>query len=146
MVSVKMLKPYQIISDDKQIKITLAYQYFSIVIEGQVYHFVPIDAKEIIICKKTKRIMNIDARFAFQREDEVVYITMVELINLPDFLIQLFFIVESHFIEKQSKEKQETEIDLIIKQLEQQNILRLIDNALDNKDAETFYSLVKLLD
>lgn len=142
-----MLKPYYIKSDEKHVRVILAYRYFSIFINKHVYHFIPIDAKEIIINRKTKKVVNIDARFAFQREEDIIYISMKELITLPDFLIQLYFIVESYYAQNKMKKKEKTnpELDSFIKNLEQQNIMRLIDKALDERDAEKFYSLVKLL-
>src|SRR5690625_1373544 len=148
MVTVKMLKPYYIKSDDQHVKVILAYQYFSVFINDVVYHFVPMDAKEIIISRKTKKIVNIDARFAFQKDKEIIYISMTELISLPDFLIQLYFIVESYYAQKkiEHKEKENPELEQFMKELERQNIMRLIDKALDERNTEEFNSLVKLLD
>lgn len=147
-VSVKMLKPYYIRSDDKQVRVILAYQYFSILINEEVYHFIPIDAKEFIINRKTKKIVNIEDRFAFQKGKDIIYISMNKLISLPDFLIQLYFIVESYYAQNkiEHKKKQNPELDSLIKELEHQNIKRLIDMALDERDAEKFDSLVKLLE
>lgn len=148
MVTVKMLKPYYIKSDHQHVRVILAYQYFSIVIKKQVYHFVPMDAKEIIINKKTKKIVNVEARFAFQKGKDIIYISMTELITLPDFLIQLYFIVESYYAQNKIEHKEEPnpELDQIIKRLEQQNIKRLIDKALDERDSKKFHLLVKMLD
>src|SRR5690625_85366 len=119
-----MLKPYYIRSDDKQVRVILAYQYFSILINEEVYHFIPIDAKEFIINRKTKKIVNIEDRFAFQKGKDIIYISMNKLISLPDFLIQLYFIVESYYAQNkiEHKKKQNPELDSLIKELEHQNI------------------------
>lgn len=142
-----MLKPYYIKSDQKHVRVILAYQYFSVFISEQVYHFIPIDAKEIIINRQTKKIVNIEDRFAFQKGQDIIYISMTELISLPDFLIQLYFIVESYYAQNkiEHKEKENPELDIVIEKLERDNIKRLIDKALDKRDAEEFHSLVKLL-
>lgn len=147
MVTVKMLKPYYIKTDANRIRVILAYQYFSILINKQVYHFVPIEAKEIIIDRKTKRILNIEAKFAFQKGKDIIYFTMAELISLPDFLLQLYFIVESYYAKDQTEQKSEanSENNYIIQELERLNIVRMIDEALDKKDEKAFHSLVKLL-
>lgn len=147
MVTVKMLKPYYIKADANHVRVILAYQYFSILIKDQLYHFVPIEAKEIKIDRKTKKIVNVEARFSFQKGKDIIYIKMTELISLPDFLIQLYFIVESYYA--QDKMECETEPSpesiAIIKELERLNIMRCIDKALDERDDKAFYSLVKLL-
>lgn len=147
MVTVKMLKPYYIKTDAHRIRVILAYQYFSIFINKEVYHFIPIENKEIVIDRKTKRIVNIEDRFAFQKGKDIIYFKMSELIALPDFLIQLFFIIESYDARTQNnpKDKQSQETEFIIQELERLNTERLIDKALDERDESLFYSLVKLL-
>ena len=147
MVTVKMLKPYYIKTDVDRVRVILAYQYFSIFINEQVYHFVPIEAKEIIIDRKTKKIMNVEAKFAFQKGKDIIYFTMTELISLPDFLIELYFIVESYYAKDKivREDEQNVEIKLLINELERLNVKKVIDMALDERDEEAFYSLVKLL-
>src|SRR5690625_5335123 len=103
MVTVNMLKPYYIKGDTKHVRVVLAYQYFSLLIKEQVYHFIPVEAKEITIDRQTKKIVNINDRFAFQKGQEVIYIAMGELVTLPDFLIQLYFIIESRSQEHTSE-------------------------------------------
>lgn len=134
-------------TDKEHVRVVLAYQYFSILIKDQLYHFVPIESREIKINRKTKKIVNVDARFSFQKGKEIIYLKMTDLISLPDFLIQLYFIVESYYAQekKASESKTNPENDLIIKELERLNILRSIDRALDDKDEKAFYELSKLL-
>lgn len=146
MVTVKTLKPYYIKVDSRAIRVILAYKHFSVLINGELYQFIPIEAKEIRINRKTRKIENIGARFAFQREKDIVYIAMTKLVSLPDFLLQLYAIVESYFSEQnnQMKEMKEVDedIDLIIQKLEKDNIKRLIDQSLDCRDKEAFQKLV----
>jgi hypothetical protein len=146
-VTVKMLKPYYIKTDIHHIHVILAYQYFSIIMNKEIYHFVPIEEKEIVIERKTKKIVNLEDKFGFQKGKDIIYFTMTELISLPDFLIQLYFIVESYCAhdEKNPKNKQTMETVFIVNELERLNTIRLIDKALDERDEKAFYSLVKLL-
>lgn len=146
-VTVKMLKPYYIKTDAKYVRVILAYQYFSILINDQLYHFVPIEANEIKIDRKTKRIVNLEATFAFQKGKDIVNIKMKDLVALPDFLIQLYFIVESHYAKNNNEYNRQLKIEnsLLIRHLEQLNVRRLIDNALDERDEQKFYDLVKKL-
>lgn len=146
-VTVKMLKPYYIKSDAKYVRVVLAYQYFSILINEQLYHFVPVEANEIKINRNTKRIVNLDAKFAFQKGKELIHIQMKDLVALPDFLIQLYFIVESYYAkyELEDRSQYSYESSLLIRHLEQLNVKRLIDKALDEKDEKAFFELIKKL-
>lgn len=154
MVTVKMLKPYYIKSDENFVSIVLAYQYFAVLINDKVYQFIPVDAKEIRINRDTQKVENMEARFAFQKGKDVVYLSMTELISLPDFLVQLHTIVSPYLKEKSESKSNETvenstnptiEIDIIINELERRNIIRLIDYALDIRDELLFHSLVNKL-
>lgn len=55
MVTVKMLKPYYIKTEEEYVRVILAYQYFSVVINKKVYQFIPVEANEIRINRKTKK-------------------------------------------------------------------------------------------
>jgi uncharacterized protein YpiB (UPF0302 family) len=144
-ISVKMLKPYYIKADDQYVRIILAYQYFSVIINKKVYQFIPVEAKEIRINRRTRKVDNVGSRFAFQKGKEIIYMTMTELITLPDFLTQLHNIAKPYYDDR--NELNETAIvkNLIIDELEKTNIKRLIDKALDERDEKTFRDLVKLL-
>lgn len=149
MVTVKTLKPYYIKVDSRAIRVILAYRHFSVLINDELYQFIPIEAKEIRINRKTRRIENIGARFAFQKDKDIIYIAMTKLVSLPDFLLQLYTIVESYLAEEKDQLEQVDIIDenvsILIQQLEKQNIKRLIDYSLDNRDEEAFNKLVKLI-
>ncbi|HLQ72736.1 MAG TPA: IDEAL domain-containing protein [Bacillota bacterium] len=149
MLTVKMLKPYYIKADSNHVQVILAYQYFSILIEGHVYHFVPREAKEIKINRQTKEIVNKDAKFSFQKGKDIIRIAMTDLISLPDFLTQLNGIVESYYASKVEKIERTAEddeaLERLFNQLEKKNVKRLIDQALDKRDEKEFLSLSKLL-
>lgn len=148
LVTVKLLKPYYIKIDKRTLRVILAYKYFSVFINGELYQFIPVEEKEIRINRKTKQIENIGARFAFQRNKNIVYIAMTKLISLPDFLLQLNNIIDSYHtinmldiddddIDEESKR--------LIAELERHNVKRLIDHALDERNERAFNQLVKYL-
>src|SRR5690625_6896551 len=62
MITVKMLKPYYIKSNAQHVRVVLAYQYFSVVINQDVYQFIPVEAKEIRLNRTNKKVENINAR------------------------------------------------------------------------------------
>jgi IDEAL domain len=144
-ISVKMLKPYYIKADDHYVRIILAYQYFSVIINKRVYQFIPIEGKEIRINRRTRKVENVGSRFAFQKGKDIVYMTMTELISLPDFLTQLHNIVKPYYEGYEEVDQHQFENKLVIEELEKLNIKRLIDQALDEKNEEKFRELVRLL-
>jgi len=153
MVSVKLLKPYYIKMNSEYIRVILAYQYFSLFINKKVYHFVPIEGQEILVNRRTKKVVNTETKFAFQKGKDVIYITMKKLTSLVDFMDQLEEIIQPYYEpDNENKslvvpsDKGLNEVtELIVKELEVQNIKRLIDQALDEHDEETFYMLSQLL-
>ncbi|WP_067727074.1 IDEAL domain-containing protein [Oceanobacillus damuensis] len=147
MVTVKMLKPYYVKTEEKYVRIILAYQYFSVVINKKVYQFIPVESNEIRINRRTQMVENTEAVFAFQNGKDIVNVSMSKLISIPDFLNQLHSIAESYYHTEASLRKtdQEKAIHLFIDELERDNIKRLIDMTLDSRDEEMFYSLTKLL-
>lgn len=149
MVSVKLLKPYYIKLNSKYIRIILAYQYFSLLINNKVYHFVPIEGQEILINRKTKQIVNTDTKLAFQKGKDITYITIEKLTSLVDFMDQINEIIKPYYEETSNdastKEAVNERTERLIKELEEQNIKRLIDKSLDERDEETFKMLTQLL-
>lgn len=146
MVSVKLLKPYFIKLNAEFIRIMLAYQYFAILIDGKVYHFIPIEGHEILINRKTKRVVNTDTKFAFQNGDKVIYLTIKKLTTLEDFMQQIGVIIEPYDTEEQEERKvKEITNNEAICALEIENINRLIDESLDKRNKTEFYKLTKLL-
>ncbi|HLR42074.1 MAG TPA: IDEAL domain-containing protein [Pseudogracilibacillus sp.] len=149
MVSVKLLKPYYIKMNAEYIRVILAYQYFSLIINKKVYHFIPIEGQEILVNRNTKKVVNTETKFAFQNGNDVVYLTMKKLVSLKDFMAQLDEIIQPYEKHLQKNKIVKDEVDdqtaLFMKELERKNILRMIDKALDEKDENAFRELVSLM-
>ncbi|MCF3943419.1 IDEAL domain-containing protein [Oceanobacillus alkalisoli] len=147
MVTLKMLKPYYIKNEKNFVRIILAYQYFSVIIKNKVYQFIPVESNEIRVNRRTEKIENIDAVFAFQNGKEIVNVPMVKLITLPEFLEQIHDIARPYYFSAQKQVETETREDYtaVITELERQNVLRLIDKALDERDEDTFKALATIL-
>src|SRR5699024_4440328 len=144
MVTVKLLKPYYIKMSENYIRVILAYQYFSLLINNQVYHFIPVEGKEIRINTKTKQVMHTDTKFDLQKGNDTIYITMKKFVSLTDFMEELTDIVEPYY-KDEINEVENEENRLLLKEVENNNILRLIDQALDDKDETQFNQLIKEL-
>jgi len=149
MVSVKLLKPYYIKMNAEYIRVILAYQYFSLIINKKVYHFIPIEGQEILVNRNTKKVVNTETKFAFQNGNDIVYLTMKKLVSLKDFMAQLDEIIQPYEKHLQKNRLVKDEVDdqtaLFIKELERRNILKMIDKSLDEKDENAFKQLVSLI-
>lgn len=142
--------------NSEYIRVILAYQYFSLFINKKVYHFVPIEGQEILVNRRTKKVVNTETKFAFQKGKDIIYITMKKLTSLVDFMDQLEDIIEPYYESAKKTNESKTlavrsdkdlndVTGLMIKELEVKNIKRLIDQALDEHDEESFRALSKLL-
>lgn len=147
MLSVKMFHPYYVKISSDYIHVLLAEKCFSILIDEKQFEFIPEKDKEIKINRNSNRIVNKEAIFVFHHDEEQFDISMKELMDLPDFLIKLFFITKPYMGQKYEEEKvalhQNT--DYIIEELEYLNVKRLIDKALDERDEAAFYNLLEKL-
>ncbi|WP_331460441.1 IDEAL domain-containing protein [Gracilibacillus suaedae] len=138
LLSVKMLKPYYVKEEGKHIRVVLAYQYFSLLMDDEVYHFVPLEAREIRINRDTQQIQNKNDVFVFQKGKKYNRITLSDLIKVKDFQEHLSTILSPYMIMSQTDDNTDN-IDHVIMELEKSNLLRLIDRALDDKNPESFH-------
>lgn len=149
MVTVKMLKPYYIKMNSEYIRVILAYQYFSLLINSKVYHFVPIEGQEILVNRKTKQVVNTETKFAFQKGKDVIYMTMKKLTSLTDFIDQLETIVRPYYDKSVMLPLKEDGLNIdteaLIEEMEEQNVKRLIDSAIDQRDEQAFHQWIDVL-
>ncbi|WP_188206729.1 IDEAL domain-containing protein [Alkalibacillus aidingensis] len=139
MQSVKFLKPYYVKKDDRFVRVILAYQYFSIIMDEKVYHFIPLESREIVLDRFNREIVNKHDQFVFQKGATYVKFPLIELMGFDSFEEQLGDITDEHFDEKQRISH--VEVDLVISELVHQNVDRLIDQALLEGDKEKFSML-----
>ncbi|MCA0971545.1 IDEAL domain-containing protein [Halobacillus litoralis] len=141
-----MLKPYYVKEDKRFIRVVLAYQYFSLFIDQELYQFVPMESREIIIDRNRKRVHNVFDIFVFQRGKKIVYVSVADLLALPEFITHLDSIVSPYYDDDEQLEGQGNmnEANELIQELEKENLRRLIDRAIDEDDREAFAQLTKL--
>src|SRR5699024_7168078 len=109
----------------------------------EVYQFIPIEAKEIRVNRSNKKIENIEARFAFQKGKQIIYMSMTELISLPDFIFQLHTIANPYINEEKQTARSKNEE--LINELELLKLKNLNDNAFDKSEYESLKEVVKYL-
>ncbi|KHE73116.1 IDEAL domain-containing protein [Halobacillus sp. BBL2006] len=146
MLNIKMLKPYYVKEDKRFIRVVLAYQYFSLFIDNELYQFVPMESREIIIDRNRKRVHNVFDIFVFQRGKRMVYVSVTDLLQLPEFLTHLNSIIAPYYESEEQMYKDESlqeELEELVVELEKENLRRLIDQAIDNNDRESFLKLTE---
>ncbi|CAM3134024.1 transcriptional regulator [Filibacter tadaridae] len=144
MLSVQRMTPFFTSQEDFRLRLVFAYQYLSILKEGEVYQFVPTEGKEIVINMKSLQVENLGEVFVFQRGSRFIRLPLYQLLLISDLHTHLTFIIEG---------KVKMEIDIpevvlleaieIINRLEAENRLRMIDYALDNKNQLMFNELTE---
>lgn len=149
MITIKFMKPFYTKVANKKLRIVFAYQYFSILKDDEIFHFIPIEGKEIIINLENSQIENSSEVFVFQRGNRFIRLPLYQLFLVSN--IQEFF---NPILDQNSSDLSLTSSDLVdskevkiktkefISQLELENINHLIDIALDERNEEEFYRLL----
>ncbi|WP_101842993.1 IDEAL domain-containing protein [Halobacillus sp. Marseille-P3879] len=143
MLNIKMLKPYYVKEDHRFIRVVLAYQYFSLFIDDELYQFIPMESREIIIDRKSKRVHNVFDIFVFQRGKRIVYVSVADLLKLPDFITHLHAITSPYETKAviAKPDQKNKELENVIDDLEKENLRRLINRAIDRADKKAFTEL-----
>lgn len=145
MLQVQLMKPFCRKLEGNRIKLVFAYQYFSIKKDNELFHFIPVEGKEIIVNAQSLQVENLSEVFVFQKGNRFIRLPLYQLLLVSDIHIHLQSIIgdndqnESGVILLESTEE-------IIRQLEQENYERMIDYALLHKNAALFKELQQLKD
>lgn len=147
MIQVQFMKPFYTKVNGKTLRLVFAYQYFSIVKDDELYHFVPVEGKEMIIDLDTKQIENLSEIFVFQRGNRFIRLPLYQLLLISNVHEHLSPILEKASNNEDQlnilpSDKEESEVQKMIRHLEEQNLNRLIDKALEMRDEKRFYQLL----
>ena len=151
MITVQFMKPFYTKVSGMKLRLVFAYQYFSIVKDDEVYHFIPIEGKEMIVNLNTMQVENLSEVFVFQRGNRFLRLPLYQLMlvsNVHEYLKPILDdTVDEEKIEGVMEDApMEAEIVELIYSLEEANLTRLIDNALEERNEELFYDLMTQLD
>src|SRR5699024_10373937 len=98
---------------------------------------------------KTKQVINTGSKLAFEKGKGVRYMTMKKLASLSDCMDQLEAIVQPYYDKSVMLpfESDGLNIDTeeLIKEMEEQNVKRLIDFAIDERDEQAFHQWIDVL-
>lgn len=147
MMQVQYMKPfYTKITGDK-LRLVFAYQYFSILKENEIFHFIPIEGKEMIINLKTQQIENLSEVFVFQKGNRFIRLPLYQLLLITNVHEHLAPILDSVAPQPQIQPATTTvsvgEIDQLLAELEEKNFDYLIDKALAENNKALFFDLLQ---
>lgn len=146
MLSVERIVPFFTKKEASRYYIIFAYQYFSIVKDGRLFQFVPLEGKEIIINTHNLQVENLGDIFVFQSGNKFLRIPLYQLLLISDLHVYLTTILEG---DADMRAKVELSQDIIvearslIEHLEHENRMRMIDHALETNNVELFKELTE---
>lgn len=146
MMQVQYMKPFYTKVTGDKLRLVFAYQYFSILKENEIFHFIPIEGKEMIINMKTQQIENLSEVFVFQKGNRFIRLPLYQLLLITNVHEHLAPILESATPKQQIPMVSTVtvgEIDQLIAELEDRNLDYLIDQALLENDKALFFELLQ---
>ncbi|HSI68201.1 MAG TPA: transcriptional regulator [Planococcus sp. (in: firmicutes)] len=142
MLHVKMMKPFYTKREGNLIKFVFAYQYFSILKDDEVFHFIPVEGKEIVVNLNTFQVENLSEVFVFQKGNRFIRLPLYQLLLVSDIHMHLQTILKEEKMEMLDVQDQSREEAVqAIEFLEKENFDRMVDYALAQHDEEMFNSL-----
>ena len=144
MLHVKLMKPFYTKKEDHLVKFVFAYQYFSILKDDELFHFIPVEGKEIIVNLNTFQVENLSEVFVFQKGNRFIRLPLYQLLLVSDIHMHLQAILQEERaglleVNDQAKEEAEEAIQF----LEKENFNRMIDYALSERDEKMFHHLLE---
>ena len=147
MIKVQFMKPFYTKVSGEKLRLVFAYQYFSITKDEEIFHFIPIEGKEMIVDLNTLQVENLSEVFVFQRGNRFVRLPLYQLLlvsNVHEHLMPLIENVTTHVKPPQAEKVYEfnAEVEGIVRVLEEENLARLIDDALESRNEALFHDLM----
>lgn len=146
MLKIRRIEPFYTKRDGDRLKLVFAYQYFSILKDDELFHFIPVEGKEIIIDLKTLQIENLSDVFVFQKSSRFIRLPLYQLLLVSNIHDHLQMILNDLELEKETNSAFATisdETKTLMYELEEQNRLRMIDVALDTRNRDLFDELTE---
>ncbi|MBQ0138818.1 MAG: transcriptional regulator [Kurthia sp.] len=144
MLKIRRIEPFYTKRDGDRLKLVFAYQYFSIVKDDELFHFIPVEGKEIIINLQTLQIENLSDVFVFQKSSRFIRMPLYQLLlvsNIHDHLQVILSDLELEDEKSQVINAVSEEVQTLLENLEESNRIRMIDYALEQRDIDLFNKL-----
>ena len=140
MLLVQMMKPFYTQLEQGRIKLVFAYQYFSVKKDDELFHFIPVEGKEIIVNAQTMQVENLSDVFVFQKGNRFIRLPLYQLLLVSDIHTHLLSIIEMSDVSESTSLPKE-DVDELIQHLEHDNYERMIDFALLHKNEKLFHEI-----
>ncbi|WP_042470955.1 hypothetical protein [Bacillus ndiopicus] len=144
MIRIQFMKPLYTRVAGAKLCLVFAYQHLSIIKEDELFHFIPLDGKEMVVNLKTYKIENVSDVFVFQNGSRFIRIPLYQLLLISNMYDYLLPIIEEKLAGTATEDisQSDNETSSIIRELEGKNAERLIDYALSERNEAMFYNLV----
>lgn len=143
MLHVQLMKPFYSKREGQKMKLVFAYQYFSIMKDEDLFHFIPVEGKEIIVNLNTYQVENLSEVFVFQKGNRFIRLPLYQLLLVSDIHVHLQTILQHGEPENtEPADDVKEEANEFITLLEEANRGRMIDYALKMRDEELFNRLI----
>ncbi|GEK33287.1 transcriptional regulator [Kurthia sibirica] len=146
MLKIRRIEPFYTKRDGDRLKLVFAYQYFSILKDDELFHFIPVEGKEIIINLKTLQIENLSDVFVFQKSSRFIRLPLYQLLLVSNIHDHLQIILSDLELEKETESAYSAvneEVNQLFAELELENRERMIDYALEHRDKKMFELLTQ---
>jgi len=147
MLQIRRIEPFYTKRVGDRLKLVFAYQYFSVLKDDELFNFIPVEGKEIIINLKTLQVENLSDVFVFQRGSRFIRLPLYQLLlvsNIHDHLQKILDDLELKKEQKEARAAAHSEFEVLFTEMENQNRLHLIDVALDRRDKSLFDELTNM--
>ncbi|WP_075618345.1 transcriptional regulator [Paenisporosarcina indica] len=142
MLQVQLMKPFYSKREGQKMKLVFAYQYFSILKDEDLFHFIPIEGKEIIVNMHTYQVENLSEVFVFQKGNRFIRLPLYQLLLVSDIHMHLQTILQHGEEEREPTSEIIEEASEFITLLEEANLSRMIDYALQTRNEDLFKRLL----
>lgn len=149
MIQVNYMKPFYTKLTARKLRLVFAYQYFSVVKDNELYYFVPIEGKEMIVNLDTMQIENLAEVFVFQKGNRFLRLPLYQLMLMSNIQEHLLPMLEEVIAKANDVPQQQPapppavdEPSAFEQELTKRNYDYLIDCALDSNDEAAFHKLV----
>ena len=140
------MKPFYTKVTSKTMRLVFAYQYLSIVKDEELYHFIPIEGKEIVINLESGQVENLSEVFVFQKGNKFIRMPLYQFFLVSNTMELIKPYIESETVNTPTSAVKEATSNAVEESEVEEIILRsLIDRALDIGDEASFMELSEQL-
>lgn len=141
MLQVQYMQPILTTRTHTTLRFVFAYEHFIIRQHDQLFHFVPMEAKEMIINLHDMQIQNMTDIFVFCNDTQMIRLPLFQLMLISNIQQYLHVIIEKSKATPKHHQRK-INVDALLNELEAENTNRLIDYALDTHNKTLFQQLV----